>query len=70
MIQKQTFFFNGQRYYSQTKLTIFELLLYFGYSSALFIVEYNNFIYPKKNWKKTIIQYNDKIEIINIVGGG
>lgn len=70
MIQKHTFFFNGQRYYSQTKITIFELLLYFGYSSSLFIVEYNNFIYQKKNWKKTIVQDNDKIEIINIVGGG
>lgn len=65
-----TFFFNGEEYYINKSINLKELLEYFNYNSTLFIVEYNNFICNKNNWKKTQITKNDVIEIITIVGGG
>ena len=65
-----TFFFNGEEFYSNTELNLQQLLEYFDYSSTLFVIEYNNFICPKNDWKKMRIQKNDVIEIITIVGGG
>ncbi len=65
-----TFFFNGEEYYSTKTITLSELIEYFAYQSSLFVIEYNNFICDKKKWNKIIIQKNDTIEIITIVGGG
>ena len=70
MTKIQTFFLNGQKYSSENCLTIFDLLQYFDYNLSLLVVEYNNFICPKNNWKKIYINNNDKIEIVTIVGGG
>lgn len=61
---------NGQRFCTQHNLTISHLILYFNYSSSLLVLEYNNLICNKKNWDKILIQNNDKIEIVTIVGGG
>lgn len=67
----KTFWFNGEKYLSSDlKFTIFDLINYFNYNSTLLVVEYNNIIVIKKNWKKIIISNNDKIEILTIVGGG
>jgi sulfur carrier protein len=65
-----TFFFNGEEFYVTQRITLNTLIQYFGYQSSLFVVEYNNFICQKNNWKEIIIKKNDKIEIITIVGGG
>ena len=65
-----TFFFNGEEFYVTQKITLDELIEYFAYQSTLFVVEYNNFICNKINWKQTVIEKNDTIEIITIVGGG
>lgn len=70
MTKIQTFSLNGQKYTSQNRFTIFDLLKYFDYNLSLLVVEYNNYICPKNNWKKTYINSNDKIEIVTIVGGG
>jgi len=70
MTKIQTFYLNGQKYISQNHFTIFDLLQYFDYNLSLLVVEYNNFICLKKNWKKIYIKNNDKIEIVTIVGGG
>lgn len=70
MTKIQTFYLNGQKYISQNRFTIFDLLQYFDYNLSLLVVEYNNFICLKKNWKKIYIKNNDKIEIVTIVGGG
>ena len=67
----KTFWFNGEKYLSSDlKFTIFDLINYFNYNSTLLVVEYNNIIVIKKNWKKIMISNNDKIEILTIVGGG
>ena len=65
-----TFFFNGEKYFINESITLNKLLKYFNYNSSLFVVEYNNFICNKNKWNEIIIQKNDIIEIITIVGGG
>ena len=64
------FLLNGQKYTTNDKLTLLELVKYFNYNTSLLVVEYNNLICTKKNWGKIYIQNNDKIEIVTIVGGG
>ena len=64
------FFLNGQKYSTSYNLTILDLLQYFGYKKSLLVVEYNHFICSKRDWNKTFIRNNDKIEIVTIVGGG
>ena len=70
MSQLKYFFLNGQKYSMDSELTILELIKYFNYNTSLLVLEYNNLICKKKNWNKIIIQNNDKIEIVTIVGGG
>ena len=64
------FFFNGDEYYIQSEVTILDLIQYFNYNESLIILEYNNVICNKKNWKYQTIKNKDKIEILTIVGGG
>ncbi len=70
MNQIHRFFLNGQRYTSTYKVTMLDLIKYFGYNQSLLVVEYNQFICNKTEWDKIFIQKNDKIEIVTIVGGG
>jgi len=70
MANKIHFTLNGQDYFTDSNLTIFELINYFNYNSSLLVLEYNNLICAKENWKKTVIKSNDRIEIVTIVGGG
>ena len=70
MNQINTFFLNGQTYTTASKLTISDLIKYFGYNKSLLVVEYNKLICHKTEWNKIFIQKNDKIEIVTIVGGG
>ena len=65
-----TFFLNGQTYATNSKVTISDLIKYFGYNQSLLVVEYNQFICHKTEWDKIFILKNDKIEIVTIVGGG
>jgi len=66
----KNFFLNGQKYSTQHNITLFELITYFNYNLSLFVLEYNNSICNKTDWKNIFISKNDKIEIITIVGGG
>ena len=70
MFTRTTFYFNGNEYFTEKSITLKDLLDYFNYHSSIFVVEYNNFICNKKNWKEIKIKKNDTIEIITIVGGG
>nr|YP_009687938.1 thiamine biosynthesis protein S [Haslea nusantara]QDX17561.1 thiamine biosynthesis protein S [Haslea nusantara] len=64
------FSLNGENYYTNSDLSISKLIEYFNYNKSLLVLEYNNLICHKKNWAKTFIKKNDKIEIVTIVGGG
>jgi thiamine biosynthesis protein ThiS len=70
MPSSTNFFLNGDQYYIESKITLFELINYFNYNTSLLVVEYNNSICNKKNWNDIYIHDNDKIEIVTIVGGG
>lgn len=70
MNQIYSFFFNGQKYTTTYRITLLDLIDYFGYNESLLVVEYNQFICHKNEWNKIVIQKNDKIEIVTIVGGG
>ena len=70
MIKIYPFFLNGQKYTTTHKVTISDLIKYFGYNQSLLVIEYNQFICQKTEWDKIFIQKNDKIEIVTIVGGG
>ncbi len=70
MSEFYSFYFNGQKYYTNQPINLKELLNYFNYKTSLFVIEYNNFICNKNEWNKIKIKKNDQIEIITIVGGG
>lgn len=70
MDTEQTFFINGQQFFTNKNLTINDILEYFNYRNSLFVIEYNNLICDRNEWSKIKINSNDKIEIITIVGGG
>ncbi len=70
MTQTKKFFLNGQEYFTEFNISIFDLVNYFNYNDSLLVLEYNNFICNKKKWHKTFINNNDRIEIVTIVGGG
>ena len=70
MSKLKYFLLNGQSYCTNYDLTIIELMKYFDYNISLLVLEYNNTIWDKKNWNTTVIQNNDKLEIVTIVGGG
>lgn len=70
MKNANTFFFNGQEYYSTKPISLLQLVNYFNYQSSLIVIEYNNFICERLKWNEIQIKKNDSIEIITIVGGG
>jgi sulfur carrier protein len=70
MNQIKQFLLNGEIYYIEQNINIFDLLTYFNYNSTLLVLEYNKSICDKTNWKDIFIKNNDKIEVVTIVGGG
>lgn len=70
MTKITNFFLNGQEYSTSASITIFDLIQYFNFNDSLLVLEYNNFICEKKNWKTVFINDHDHIEIVTIVGGG
>ena len=70
MTKIKNFFLNGQLYYVEESVTISDLINYFNFHDSLLVLEYNNLICDKKNWKEIFIENEDKIEIVTIVGGG
>ena len=70
MMKLKYFFLNGQQYFTESEITILDLLTYFKYNKTIIVLEYNNLIYNKKYWNNTYIKNKDKIELVTIVGGG
>ena len=66
----RTFFLNGKKFLIKKNITLKEIINYFNYNTALYIVEYNNLICNEDKWEDIKITVDDKIEIISIVGGG
>ncbi|MEC8887306.1 MAG: sulfur carrier protein ThiS [Pseudomonadota bacterium] len=62
-------FLNGEALTTEFN-TLFELVQSLQLDGKRFAVEMNEQIVPKSRLAETIIQNNDKIEIIQAVGGG
>ena len=52
------------------KFTLLDLLHYFNYNLTTLVLERNNFICSKQNWNNILVENDDRIEIVTIVGGG
>ena len=70
MEETKTFFLNGEEYFSDKIINLLDIISYFNYNSSLLVLEYNNFICPKKDWGTIFINNKDNIEIVTIVGRG
>ena len=70
MNSEKIFFLNGHKLILLEILTIEQVIRYFNYKNAIFIVEYNNLVCNPMEWRRQTIDLNDKLEIITIVGGG
>ena len=70
MKETKFFFLNGEEFFTDKILNLWEIIQYFNYNSSLLVLEYNHFICPKENWNTIFINDKDKIEIVTIVGGG
>ena len=70
MTKIKTFFLNGQKYYTNKNINLLELITYFNYNHSLLVIEHNRFICNKKNWNTTVLNDQDKLEIVTITGGG
>ena len=47
-----------------------DFLIQVGLNPKLIAVEYNGEILPRPLWPTTILQPNDRLEVVTIVGGG
>ena len=56
MLKKKNFFLNGQMYYSSQNLNLLDLIIYFNYNETLLILEHNNLLCERKNWRNQILQ--------------
>ncbi|MGN0181856.1 MAG: sulfur carrier protein ThiS [Candidatus Ornithomonoglobus sp.] len=50
--------------------TITEMLSELGYKTTYIAVEMNGEILKRDNYASTILKENDKLEVVNFVGGG
>jgi len=64
------FYLNNSKYVCSKEITLKILLIYFNYTSKLFVLEYNGVVCSKSKWDTIFLQNNDKVELITIVGGG
>ena len=70
MSQIKEFLLNGETYYIKHDINLLDLIAYFNYNNALLVLEYNKAICNQIYWKDTLLQDQDQIEIVTIVGGG
>ena len=70
MTQIKYFLLNGQVYYTNVDLTLYDIINYFNYNDSLLVLELNQSICNKNKWNTIFINDQDKIEIVTIVGGG
>lgn len=62
---------NGEeREFSQTAISLTELIETLALGSQRVAVELNRAIVPRAAWDRTIVKDGDRIEIVHFVGGG
>ena len=63
-------YINQKKEIIDEEISIDNLLLFFKIQNKYIAVEVNKVIIPKSQYDTFIVRDNDKIEIINAVGGG
>ncbi|MCL2065052.1 MAG: sulfur carrier protein ThiS [Candidatus Cloacimonetes bacterium] len=61
---------NGKEVHLEAKVFLLDFLKKHNYDLNRIAVEKNGMIVPKKSFDTELICNNDKIEIVNFVGGG
>ena len=61
---------NGKKLKIHTNLSVKDLLKKYRLNEGKIAIELNGTILPKKQYKKKKIKNNDKIEIVQFIGGG
>ena len=63
-------FINGKKKMFEEKNNLFELLKTLKINNKGIAVEINYTVIPKSQYKNTFLKNNDKIEIVQFIGGG
>ena len=61
---------NGKKITIKSKVSIYDLLKKFKLNNKKIAIEHNGTIIPKINYKKKYLKNNDKIEVVQFIGGG
>ena len=61
---------NGEKIELPLQSNIEDLVAFLGYQKQRVAIEINELIIPKSNYSSYLLKDQDKVEIINAVGGG
>jgi thiamine biosynthesis protein ThiS len=64
------FYVNDKKVFSGQLFSVYDFLTFLNLNINLIVLEHNKIILPKSLWKNTLINDNDEIEFVTIVGGG
>ena len=67
---KISIYINGEKKLVNTNKSLFEILEDYSIKHKSIAVEINKEIIAKSNYKSTLINSGDKIEIVHFIGGG
>lgn len=65
-----TIFVNGEAFNCVDSMSLYDLLIYLGFDLTQIIVEHNSRIIPNSQFNYTLINDDDQLEVITVVGGG
>ena len=61
---------NGKKILIKSNYSILDVIKKYHLNNKKIAVEYNGKIIQKKNYKKKYLKNNDKLEIVQFIGGG
>ncbi len=64
-----TIILNGKEVVVQSK-TLDELVAELGFSPQSLVIEMNKVLVPRERWGEAVLTENDRLELLNFVGGG
>lgn len=63
-------YINGKKKNIDANSNLIDILAVYSLKNKLVAIEINQEVIPKSNYKTKIINQNDKIEILELIGGG
>nr|YP_010596569.1 sulfur carrier protein ThiS adenylyltransferase [Chrysotila carterae]WAK83205.1 sulfur carrier protein ThiS adenylyltransferase [Chrysotila carterae] len=63
-------FINGIEYEYKREVSLYNILLYLGFSLETILIDYNGTIISSNKLTSVYIKPNDRLEIITLAGGG